>query len=157
MSLPCPYLSAPLRNVATNGLCSKCHREAHAQETKAQQQVVAAAEALRDAQAAVAAPQPLPEPVTPQEPAALQAAPEPPASVPVEASAPEACSKGPCRCQQCRKKVGLTGFTCKCGLTFCGQHRYAEAHACTYDYKTTARQQLAEKNPLVQASKVHKF
>jgi hypothetical protein len=46
---------------------------------------------------------------------------------------------------------------CKCGQTFCGSHRYAEAHACTFDYKTTARERLAENNPLVQAAKVNKI
>jgi len=49
------------------------------------------------------------------------------------------------------------GFVCKCGQTFCGSHRYAEAHACTFDYKTTARERLAENNPLVQAAKVNKI
>ena len=27
------------------------------------------------------------------------------------------------RCQECRKKVGLTGFPCRCGGLFCGLHR----------------------------------
>ncbi|GJM96876.1 hypothetical protein PR202_ga13749 [Eleusine coracana subsp. coracana] len=31
------------------------------------------------------------------------------------------------RCLTCRKKVGLTGFQCRCGGTFCGSHRYADA------------------------------
>jgi predicted nucleic acid binding AN1-type Zn finger protein len=57
----------------------------------------------------------------------------------------------------CRKKVGLTGFTCRCGHLFCGQHRYAEAHACTFDYKSAGRQALAAANPLVQASKVERI
>lgn len=39
------------------------------------------------------------------------------------------------RCAVCRKKVGLTGFTCKCGGMHCGQHRYSGAHSCSYDYK----------------------
>jgi hypothetical protein len=73
------------------------------------------------------------------------------------AASPEPCSKGPSRCQHCRKKVGLTGFKCKCGLLFCGQHRYAEVHACTFDYKTSERAKLAESNPLVQADKVQRF
>lgn len=61
------------------------------------------------------------------------------------------------RCQQCRKKVGLTGFKCKCGMLFCGQHRYAEAHNCTFDYKSVERERLAANNPLVQASKVQRI
>lgn len=38
------------------------------------------------------------------------------------------------RCNTCSKKTGLTGFTCRCGLLFCGQHRYPDEHKCTYDY-----------------------
>ncbi|TXG58291.1 hypothetical protein EZV62_016120 [Acer yangbiense] len=30
----------------------------------------------------------------------------------------------PNRCLVCRKRVGLTGFKCKCGTTFCGTHRF---------------------------------
>lgn len=38
-------------------------------------------------------------------------------------------------CFVCRKKVGLIGITCRCGELFCGLHRYAEEHNCTFDYK----------------------
>jgi predicted nucleic acid binding AN1-type Zn finger protein len=61
------------------------------------------------------------------------------------------------RCNKCRKKVGLTGFKCKCGLLFCGQHRYAEAHDCGFDYKTTQREKLAAANPVVQAAKMERI
>ena len=30
------------------------------------------------------------------------------------------------RCWGCKKKVGLTGFECRCGYVFCGTHRYAD-------------------------------
>uniref|UniRef100_A0A5K1GK56 AN1-type domain-containing protein n=1 Tax=Nymphaea colorata TaxID=210225 RepID=A0A5K1GK56_9MAGN len=33
----------------------------------------------------------------------------------------------PNRCSSCRKRVGLTGFRCRCGRTFCASHRYPEA------------------------------
>ena len=61
------------------------------------------------------------------------------------------------RCLACKKKVGLTGFKCKCGHMFCGQHRYAESHNCTHDYKSEGRQKLADSNPVVQAAKVQKI
>ncbi len=54
-------------------------------------------------------------------------------------------------------QVGLTGFTCKCGGLFCGQHRYAEAHACPFDYKGAHAAKLAVNNPVVQASKIQKI
>lgn len=61
------------------------------------------------------------------------------------------------KCGTCSKKVGLTGFTCKCGRVFCGVHRYAEAHGCEFDHKTSERARLAEDNPLVQASKLDRL
>jgi AN1-type zinc finger and ubiquitin domain-containing protein 1 len=42
-------------------------------------------------------------------------------------------------------------------MLFCGQHRYAEAHSCTFDYKSAEREKLAAANPLVQASKVERI
>ncbi|KAK9826866.1 hypothetical protein WJX81_001930 [Elliptochloris bilobata] len=55
------------------------------------------------------------------------------------------------------KRVGLTGFKCRCDRVFCSTHRYAEAHECTFDYKKMERQRLAKNNPLVQAAKVDKL
>jgi hypothetical protein len=85
----------------------------------------------------------------------------PPAAAAGSPGAPEepAPKKAPTRCQHpdCKKKLGLTGFECKCTLIFCPSHRLAEAHSCTFDYKTTQRARLAENNPLVAAAKIHKF
>ncbi|KAH1159564.1 hypothetical protein GLYMA_11G153700v4 [Glycine max] len=36
-------------------------------------------------------------------------------------------------CATCRKRVGLTGFKCRCGVTFCRAHRYPGKHACGFD------------------------
>jgi predicted nucleic acid binding AN1-type Zn finger protein len=46
------------------------------------------------------------------------------------------------RCSSCRKKLGLTAFSCKCELYFCAIHRPAEEHNCTYNYKGAAKTQL---------------
>ncbi|KAL9338390.1 hypothetical protein Peur_070159 [Populus x canadensis] len=51
-------------------------------------------------------------------------------------------------------KVGLTGFKCRCGKTFCGVHRYAKEHSCTFDFKTFDRQILAKQIPLVAGDKL---
>ena len=76
----------------------------------------------------------------------------------LRSASPVTPSPSPLRCQQCRKKVGLAaGFKCRCGLLFCGQHRYAEAHNCTFDYKTAEREKLSANKPLVQASKVERI
>ena len=39
------------------------------------------------------------------------------------------------RCGVCKKKVGLTGFTCRCAGLFCSIHRYSDKHDCKFDYK----------------------
>ena len=43
------------------------------------------------------------------------------------------------RCAACKAKVGLTAIKCRCGGIFCARHRYAEAHACQFDYKAFQR------------------
>lgn len=44
------------------------------------------------------------------------------------------------RCECCRKKVGLLGFDCRCGGVFCGAHRMASAHSCTFEAQRKAEQ-----------------
>lgn len=61
------------------------------------------------------------------------------------------------RCMVCRKRVGLTGFRCKCCVTFCGSHRYPENHGCTFDFKKVGREEIARANPLVKAEKLEKI
>ncbi|XP_041007534.1 zinc finger A20 and AN1 domain-containing stress-associated protein 5-like [Juglans microcarpa x Juglans regia] len=48
------------------------------------------------------------------------------------------------RCKRCNKKVGLTGFVCRCGDVFCGMHRHPEEHACSVDFKAVGRDLLAK-------------
>jgi hypothetical protein len=40
-----------------------------------------------------------------------------------------------CNHSGCKKKLSLTDFPCKCGLTHCAEHRPAEVHNCSYDFK----------------------
>ncbi|KAF7639927.1 hypothetical protein Mgra_00000365 [Meloidogyne graminicola] len=58
------------------------------------------------------------------------------------------------RCRACNKRVGLTGFDCRCGGLFCSAHRYDSAHQCTFDYKTVGREQLRKSNPQVVSEKI---
>lgn len=39
------------------------------------------------------------------------------------------------RCEQCKKKLGIMEYKCKCDKLFCISHLHAEAHNCTFDYK----------------------
>ncbi|KAK4385076.1 Zinc finger A20 and AN1 domain-containing stress-associated protein 9 [Sesamum angolense] len=78
---------------------------------------------------------------------------EPPASAPVAAgssarrrimaSVPSAIaitSKKQWPSHKRQKKVGLLGFECLCGGTFCERHRYPEAHnSCSFDFKSAGK------------------
>lgn len=62
------------------------------------------------------------------------------------------------RCAECNKKLGLIMIMkCHCERIFCAQHRYAEAHQCSYDFKTEGQKVIARENPLVVASKLPKI
>ena len=58
------------------------------------------------------------------------------------------------RCWTCNKKIGLTGFQCKCEYYFCSEHRYSDKHECAFDFKALGKQQLASANPKVAPSKL---
>ncbi|CAK7330839.1 unnamed protein product [Dovyalis caffra] len=58
------------------------------------------------------------------------------------------------RCSGCRRRVGLTGFRCRCGELFCWEHRYSDRHDCSFDYKTAGREAIARENPVVKAAKI---
>jgi len=76
------------------------------------------------------------------------------ASAPNENGEPPKCSN---RCSTCRKRVGLTGFNCRCGNTFCSVHRYSDKHECPFDYRTAAKDAIASANPVVKAHKLDKI
>jgi hypothetical protein len=65
--------------------------------------------------------------------------------------------EGPNRCTSCRKRVGLTGFKCRCGDLFCATHRYSDKHNCQFDYRTAARDAISKANPVVKAEKLDKI
>lgn len=62
------------------------------------------------------------------------------------------------RCQKCQKKLGVvTSYACRCGHVFCAQHRYAETHDCSYDYKATGKKLIEIANPVVVPPKLPKI
>ncbi|THU45043.1 hypothetical protein C4D60_Mb02t13720 [Musa balbisiana] len=76
----------------------------------------------------------------------------------VKDQAEDLCNKQPAnRCFRCRKKVGLTGFKCRCENTLCSAHRHPEAHECSFDYKIAGRKAIAKENPVVKAEKINKI
>uniref|UniRef100_A0A0D9WVY6 AN1-type domain-containing protein n=1 Tax=Leersia perrieri TaxID=77586 RepID=A0A0D9WVY6_9ORYZ len=128
----------------TNNMCSKCYRDFIKVTTMAvpvvDKKVFTAASSSK----------------TPLEPAKPDEVPA--SAVEDKKAAEEEPPKPPSnRCLSCRKKVGLTGFQCRCGGTFCSTHRYTEAHNCTFDYKKAGRDQIARQNPVVIADKINKI
>mmetsp|Transcript_47027 Transcript_47027/g.102371 ORF Transcript_47027/g.102371 Transcript_47027/m.102371 type:complete len:179 (-) Transcript_47027:474-1010(-) len=153
-------------NVSTGGLCSKCYREAETQQQKldevAQKAVAAVSrgppvEEQPEAVPMEVVPTPAPAPVPVQPPAAASASTAAAPETTPDAPAPPPCNPNRCNVSSCRKKLGLTGFKCRCGYSFCGTHRYAESHECQFDYKTFERRKIADSNPLVQGSKIQKI
>ena len=51
----------------------------------------------------------------------------------------------------------LPGFACRCGHQFCPLHRYADTHMCTFDYKTSGREELEKHHPKIVAAKIDRL
>jgi len=62
-----------------------------------------------------------------------------------------------CSWETCNKKLGLTGFDCRCGGHFCPLHRYANEHNCTFDYKEHGQNEIRKNMPVVQADRVRRI
>lgn len=148
-------------NPACMGLCSKCYRDASAREERKVKDETedkgdtAAKPVALEGSASGSQPTISPDIVGGKPTECHPVAPAPPPATTTCNPCPPRPSKK--KCGVCKKKVGLTGFQCKCGLVFCASHRYPEAHSCPYDHKTAERQKLAEDNPLVEASKLEKL
>ncbi|KAL7847855.1 hypothetical protein AOLI_G00225730 [Acnodon oligacanthus] len=96
----------------------------------------------------------VPEPVVTQPTASASSA---NTAVSEQTKTPEAPKPKKNRCFMCRKKVGLTGFDCRCGNLFCGIHRYSDKHSCPYDYKAEAAAKIRKENPVVVADKIQRI
>jgi len=61
----------------------------------------------------------------------------------------------PKRCQHdgCKVKLMLADFACRCKSFYCSQHRFAEAHKCSFDYKAVGKELLTKQMPTVIAEK----
>lgn len=162
-------------NAATANMCSKCFKQTHPTPATPPMQAATAP--------ATVTPQPLAAPA-PTTPAPVAAAAVAAAATPeqVGAAVAEPDSVGAAamatpnsvvdtpqtkkkkkkkktnrkRCHHCKKRVGLTGFECRCSFVFCDTHRYADVHECSYDYAADHRSQLEKANPRVVASKLNR-
>ncbi len=63
------------------------------------------------------------------------------------------------RCQVCRKKLGLSGFQCKCHdkWFFCSLHRYSDQHECDFDFMAEKQEQLGKDNPVIISDRIAKI
>jgi len=86
-------------------------------------------------------------------PAPVTAAARPEADEPTE-EPPKKKQINTNRCWTCNKKIGLTGFQCKCDYYFCATHRYSDKHDCDFDFKALGKQQLTKANPTIAPSKL---
>ncbi|KAM3201481.1 zinc finger A20 and AN1 domain-containing stress-associated protein 8-like [Capsicum annuum] len=61
------------------------------------------------------------------------------------------------KCTACRKRVGLTGFSCKCGHLFCAVHHYSDKHNCPFDSRIAGQNAIAKTNPIIVAEKLNRI
>jgi hypothetical protein len=45
--------------------------------------------------------------------------------------------KSRCALDGCRKKLELIAWACKCDKKFCQNHRPAQSHSCSYNWRTS--------------------
>jgi hypothetical protein len=148
-------------------MCSKCYRDfvltqAKASSAKTAEHAAAAAavsaapvaELLGEKRSHVEIS--MPQILLP-EAAGAAAAPSSAAASSASASGQDPSRPKPNRCFTCKKRVGLTGFECRCGNLFCSSHRYSDKHSCTFDYKMAGRDAISKANPVVKADKVNKI
>ena len=149
------------RNEASLNMCSKCYKNHSAKEgNKATSVSPLPTVVPAPTAAAVSAASALVSLASPSSPGVMDrgamtvASPSSPAPTVIDGRPVQENTK---KCWSCKKKVGLTGFKCRCGYVYCGTHRYSDMHPCDFDYKALGKDELAKSNPVVMGSKVEKI
>ncbi|CAL5437870.1 unnamed protein product [Camellia sinensis] len=137
-------------SAATMNMCSKCHKDLTLKQEQAKLAASSINNIINGSSGFSVGVQ-----VDSLEPKTISL-PRNPASGSEETGEPK-LKEGPNRCTTCKKRVGLTGFKCRCGDLFCGSHRYSDKHDCPFDYRTTAQDAITKANPVVKAEKLNKI
>ncbi|KAL5543431.1 hypothetical protein UlMin_007215 [Ulmus minor] len=145
---------------STMNLCSKCHKDFVLKQEQAKL-AASSIEGIMNGSPSENAKEHIPVAMD------IQVSPPPAEPMLVSALAPctsssnikceEKAKESPNKCGSCRKRVGLTGFNCRCGNLFCAAHRYSDKHNCQFDYQSAARDSISKANPIVKAEKLDKI
>jgi predicted nucleic acid binding AN1-type Zn finger protein len=73
---------------------------------------------------------------------------------PADVAMPKKPKKPRCSHTDCRKKLGIISFTCKCGQTFCVIHQAPHTHNCPYDHGKDKRNDIQTNNPSILPAKI---
>ena len=49
-----------------------------------------------------------------------------------------------CCADNCKKRITLIDFDCKCGNRYCSSHRHPETHDCKFDHKAHEQAKLTK-------------
>lgn len=147
-------------SAATMNMCSKCHKDLILKQQQAQLAATSFDNIVNGGSSSSSQKEPVFSQAVNVEAVSVELktdSPQPSAELVPDQSLETKAKSGPNRCNACRKRVGLTGFSCRCGNLFCSVHRYSDKHECPFDYRTAAQDAIAKANPLVKADKLDKI